>query len=322
MMYTKLLSTGSYLPEKILTNADLEKMMDTTDEWIRTRTGIEKRHVAADGESSVDIAYQAALKAIENAGIKADSIDLVLVGTSTPEHLFPSNAAQLQARLGCANGPAMDISAACSGFIFALATADAYIRSGMAKRALVVGAEMMTSLVDWQDRNTAVLFGDGAGAVIIEGSDTAGIHGFVLHTDGAYKDLLLVPQCVGAPKDQFAKRAPYVEMRGPEVFKVAVRTLSALVGDLLEKCQMQASDIDFLVPHQANLRIIQATAKHLNLPTENVIVTVAEHANTSAASVPLALDFGVQSGKIKRGDKVLLEAFGGGFTWGGCILTY
>lgn len=322
MIYTRIVSTGSYLPEKVLSNHDLSTMMDTSDEWIQTRTGIIERHIAADNESSTDMCEHAAIAALNASPYQAQDIDLIIVGTSTPEHLFPSNASQLQARLGCRAIPAMDVSAACSGFIFALATANAYIQSGMAKRALVIGADTLSNHVDWQDRNTAVLFGDGAGAVIVEASEQAGIYGFTLHSDGSYRHLLLVEKGAGSPKASLAQRSPHVYMQGREVFKVAVKSLSGLVIELLEQCHMTAQDIDFLVPHQANLRIISATAEHLNLPMDKVIVTVDQHANTSAASVPLALDYGIRTGKIQRGHNLLLEAFGSGFTWGGCILTY
>ena len=322
MIYSKILSTGSYLPQQVMTNHDFAERMDTSDEWIRTRTGIEQRHIAAANESSTDLAYYAARDSLQVANIDPASIDLIIVATSTPEHLFPSNASQLQMRLGCGNIPAFDMQAACSGFVFALATADNFIRTGSSKRALVIGAEVFSNILDWSDRSTAILFGDGAGAVILEASDTPGIHGSVLHSDGRYKDLLLVPRGSGSPADSLADRLPFLHMEGREVFKVAVRTLSGLVGELLEQQHMQAEDIDFLIPHQANLRIIKAMAEHLNLPMEKVILTVAEHANTSAASIPLALDYGIKNGTIQRGHKLLLEAFGGGFVWGGSIITY
>jgi len=322
MIYSKILSTGSYLPQQVMTNHDFAERMDTSDEWIRTRTGIEQRHIAAANESSTDLAYYAARDSLQVANIDPASIDLIIVATSTPEHLFPSNASQLQMRLGCGNIPAFDMQAACSGFVFALATADNFIRTGSSKRALVIGAEVFSNILDWSDRSTAILFGDGAGAVILEASDTPGIHGSVLHSDGRYKDLLLVPRGSGSPADSLADRLPFIHMEGREVFKVAVRTLSGLVGELLEQQHMQAEDIDFLIPHQANLRIIKAMAEHLNLPMEKVILTVAEHANTSAASIPLALDYGIKNGTIQRGHKLLLEAFGGGFVWGGSIITY
>ena len=316
MIYSKILSTGSYLPQRIMTNQEFAERMDTSDEWIRTRTG------TAPDESSTDLAYQAARDALQRADIDPATLDLIIVATSTPEHIFPSNASQLQTRLGCQTIAAFDMQAACSGFIFALATADNFIRAGSCKRALVIGAELFSNILDWSDRSTSILFGDGAGAVILEAADEPGIHGSVLHSDGRYKELLLVPRGSGSAADTMGDRLPFVHMEGREVFKVAVRTLSGLVTELLEQQQMQAEDIDFLIPHQANLRIIKATAEHLNLPLEKVILTVAEHANTSAASIPLALDYGIKNGTIRRGHQLLLEAFGGGFVWGGSIITY
>lgn len=322
MIYSKILSTGSYLPERVMTNSELATKIDTSDEWIRTRTGIEQRHIALSDESSNDLAYKAAFCAIERGNIDPATLDLIIVATSTPEHIFPGNATQLQTRLGCRDIAAFDIQAACSGFIFALATADNFIRSGSVKRALVVGAELFSNIINWKDRGTAILFGDGAGAVIIESGDTPGIHGSVLHSDGRYKDLLLVPCGSGSPANEIRNRLPFIHMEGREVFKVAVRSLAKVVDELLLQHNMTTDNIDFLIPHQANLRIIKATAEHLNLSMEKVIVTVDCHANTSAASIPLALDHGIQTGKIYRGNKLLLEAFGGGFTWGGSIITY
>lgn len=322
MIYSKILGTGSYLPERIVTNEELSEKMDTSDEWIRARTGIEQRHMAAPNESSADMAEQAAKRAMESAGVGPQDLDLIIVATSTPEHLFPSNATQLQARLGCSNIPAFDMQAVCSGFIYALSTADKFIKCGGYHRILVVGAELFTNALNWEDRTTAILFGDGAGAVVIGDSEEPGIYGSVLHSDGNYKELLWAPQGPGSSAVDYPVRERFIKMQGREVFKVAVRSLSSLVGELLEECNFKAEDIDYLVPHQANLRIISATAEHLGISMDKVIVTVNKHANTSAASVPLALDHGVRSGKIQRGQNLLLEAFGGGFTWGGCILTY
>lgn len=322
MKYTRLVATGSYLPEKTLSNEELARTMDTSDEWIKTRTGICERHIAAANESSADMALQAARAALEAAPCTAEDLDLIIVATATPEHIFPSNATQLQKNLGCRTIPAMDIEAACSGFVYAMTTADAYIKSGMARWVLVVGSELMSANLDWKDRKTAVLFGDGAGAAIFSAAETRGIHGSVLHSDGSQGNLLRVPGGPGIARDQNGKFPCTLQMQGPEVFKIAVRSLSSLVGELLDICRMSREDIDFLVPHQANLRIIRATAEHLDLPMEKVIVTVDRHANTSAASVPLALDHGIRSGRIQRGQTLLLEAFGSGFTWGGCILTY
>ncbi len=322
MKYTRLVASGGYLPEKTLTNEDLANRMDTSNEWIKSRTGIVERHIVAADESSTDMAYRAARRALEASPYTAEDLDLILVATSTPEHIFPSNASQLQRRLGCRTIAAMDIEAACSGFIYAMTTADAYIKSGMARCVLIVGSELMSANLDWEDRKTAVLFGDGAGAVIVTAAETPGIHGCVLHSDGGQGNLLRAPGGPGIARDQNGKISRMVQMQGREVFKIAVRSLSSLVGELLETCRMSREDIDFLVPHQANLRIIRATADHLDLPMEKVIVTVDRHANTSAASVPLALDHGIRCGRIQRGQTLLLEAFGSGFTWGGCILTY
>lgn len=322
MIYAKISATGRYLPERVMKNDELRQFFDTSDEWIVTRTGIRQRHIAADHESCTDLAEHAARDALANAGLSGGDIDLIIVATTTPQHTFPSTASQLQHRLGAAAIPAFDIQAVCSGFMYALATANSFIQSGQAKRALVVGAEVFSNILDWQDRTTAILFGDGAGAVILEASDTPGIYGTILHSDGSQRELLWVPHGPGAARAEREALSPHVHMQGREVFKVAVRSLSNLVNELLDKCNMRAEDIDFLVPHQANLRIIRSTAEHLNLPMEKVIVTVDRHANTSAASVPLALDDGIRSGKIRRGQTLLLEAFGGGFTWGGCILAY
>lgn len=322
MIYSKIIGTGSYLPEKFLTNQELAQSLDTSDEWIRTRTGIGGRHIAAANESSADLAFNAAQNALQMANISADSLDLIIVATSTAEHVFPSDASQLQYRLGCRLIPAFDMQAACAGFAYAFATADMFIKSGMYRRVLVVGSDMFSSILDWSDRNTAVLFGDGAGAVILEASTTAGVLGSVLYSDGKQRELLYVPCGRGTPQNLRAERSPFIQMQGREVFKVAVTQLARMVTELLEKCAMDAAELDFLIPHQANLRIIEATAKHLGMPIEKVIVTVQEHANTSAASVPLALDFGIRSGKIRSGNKLLLEAFGAGFTWGGSIVQY
>lgn len=322
MTYARISATGSYLPARVMKNDELRQYFETSDEWIRSRTGIEQRHIAADDESTTDLALHAARRALDSAGMQGKDLDLIIVATTTPQNTFPSVASQLQHHLGARSLPAFDIQAVCSGFVYALATANCFIQSGQAKRALVVGADVFSSILDWQDRSTAILFGDGAGAVILEASDTPGIHGTILHSDGSQRELLWVPKGPGSARTERDALSPYVHMQGREVFKVAVRSLSGLVNELLDLCHMQASDIDFLVPHQANLRIIRATAEHLDLPMEKVIVTVDRHANTSAASVPLALDDGIRSGKIRRGQKLLLEAFGGGFTWGGCILTY
>ena len=317
MTYSRIAGTGSYLPEKVLTNFDLEKMVDTSDQWIRERTGIERRHIAADGETTVDMAERAARAAVDAAGIAPGDIDFIAFGTTTPDMTFPNCGVLLQARLGCRGAPAFSVETACSGFMYALSIADKFVRAGEAKRALAIGAETLSRIVDWSDRSTAVLFGDGAGAVVLEPADAPGIISTHLHADGAYKDLLY---CGGGTDLSKARRT--IAMSGNEVFKVAVGTLSKAIEETLAVNGLGRSDLDWLVPHQANLRIIQATARRLDLSMERVITTVHDHGNTSAASVPLALDAAVRSGKIKRGQLLLLEAFGGGFTWGSALVRY
>jgi len=320
--YARIAGTGSYLPAKTVTNADLEKTVDTTDEWIRSRTGIEERHVAADGEYTVDLAEQAAIKAMEAAGVTKDDIDLIIVGTTTPDRVFPSTACLLQQRLDVKGCAAFDVQAVCTGFVYALGIADKFIHTGSAKCALIVGAETLSRVVDWTDRNTCVLFGDGAGAVILEKSDEPGILSTHLHADGAYESLLTVDYGVSTGADQILAGAGGIQMKGNEVFKMAVNTLGRIVDETLAHNNMDKSDIDWLVPHQANIRIINATAKKLKMSTDHVVVTVNKHGNTSAASVPLALDTAVRDGRIKRGETILLEAFGGGFTWGSALIKY
>jgi 3-oxoacyl-[acyl-carrier-protein] synthase III len=320
-MYSRIIGTGTYLPEKVLTNFDLEKMVDTTDEWIRTRTGIEERHIAADDEATSDLAYRAALAAIENAGLTPGDIDFVLVGTTTPDLIFPNVACLLQEKLGIRGCPAFSLEAACSGFIYALVVADQFVRSGQARRALVIGAETMSRIIDWKDRETCVLFGDGAGAVILEGSEEPGIIYSTLGADGRYRELLYASSGV-ATRHREPGGAAALRMKGNEVFKVAVKTLEHLVDDVIEKNHLEQGQIDWLIPHQANIRIIEATAKRLQMPMERVILTVRTHGNTSAASVPMALDTAIRDGRIKRGDLLLLEAFGGGFTWGASLIRY
>jgi 3-oxoacyl-[acyl-carrier-protein] synthase-3 len=321
LKYAKVIGTGGYLPEKVLTNADLEKMVDTTDQWIRERTGVEQRHIAAPNETTCDLAEAAARRAMA-AGVTPASIDLIIVGTTTPDHVFPSVASQVQDRLGNYGCAAFDVQAVCTGFIYALSIADQFIRTGNAVRALVIGAETFSRIIDWTDRRTCILFGDGAGAVIVEAADEPGILSSHLHADGRYKELLWVPAGVSKGYDKTRENAAYVEMRGNEVFKVAVNTLGRIVEETLAANQMTSADIDWLIPHQANARIISATAKKLRMPMERVINTVNTHGNTSAASVPLALDVAVRDGRIQRGDTLLLEAFGGGFTWGSILLKY
>ncbi len=322
MTYARIAGTGSYLPENVVTNKDLEQQVETTDQWIRERTGIEQRHIAADGETTVDLAEKACRLAIEAAGIEAGDIDLIVFATSTPDKIFPSSACILQARLGIHGCPAFDIQAVCSGFVYALSVADKFIKTGSSKKALVVGAEVFSRIINWQDRGTCVLFGDGAGAVVLETSEETGILSTHIHADGQYEELLHVPCGISNGLERVMAGEAFVEMKGNEVFKVAVNTLGKIVDETLEANQMEKSDIDWLVPHQANLRIISATAKKLNMPMEQVVVTVNKHGNTSAASIPLALDAAVRDGRIKRGEVVLLEAFGGGFTWGSALLRY
>ena len=322
-IYARIVGTGSALPERVLTNADLEKFVDTSDEWIRERTGIRQRHVAADGETTGDLATLAAQRALDAAGVKASEIDLIVLGTTTPDIIFPSTACPVQHRLGANGCAAFDVNAACSGFVYALGIADKFIRSGQSKKVLVIGAETLTRMVRWEERETCVLFGDGAGAVVLEASSEPGIYATCLHADGGHKELLWNPVGVSVGfKDDEPNHGVRIRMAGREVFKVAVKTLDSLVEETLKAGGMEASQLDWLIPHQANLRIIEATAKRLNMSMEQVIVTVDKHANTSAGSVPLALDFAVRSGKVKRGQNLLLEAFGGGFTWASALLRY
>jgi 3-oxoacyl-[acyl-carrier-protein] synthase-3 len=314
MTYSKIAGTGSYLPHKTLTNADLEKMVDTTDEWIFARTGIRERHIAAKGEFSSDLALEASKNAISSAGIDPSQIDLIIVATTTPDKIFPSVATKLQRKLGIAGCPAFDVQAVCSGFIYALATADNFIKAGSAKCALVVGAETFSRITDYTDRSNCILWGDGAGAVILQASNEQGIISTHLHANGNYGKMLHVPRK--------AEGRETVVMEGNSVFKMAVNTLDQIVDETLTANNMQKSDIDWLVPHQANIRILQATAKKLDMPMDRVVVTVDKHGNTSAASIPLALDVAVRDGRIKRGEIILMEAFGGGFTWGSALIKY
>ena len=322
-IHSRIAGTGSYLPETVVTNDDLSKVVDTSDEWIRTRTGIRQRHVAADGQTSSDMGHQAALKAIEAAGIDPSGIDLIVVGTTTPDYVFPSTACLIQQKLGVPGCPAFDVNAACSGFLFALSVADQFIRTGSARTVLVVGVETLTRMVDWTDRTTCVLFGDGAGAVVLKADADTGILSTHLHADGNKRDLLCCPVGVSAGFDNSLPNAGVrITMAGNEVFKHAVKALDSVVDEALEANGLDKSNLDWLIPHQANLRIIEATAKRLDMPMERVIVTVDRHGNTSAGSVPLALDEAVRSGRVQRGQLLLLEAFGGGFTWGAALLRY
>ena len=320
MTFSTITGTGGYLPEKVLSNEELEAMVDTSSQWIIERTGIRQRHVAAEGETTCDLAERAARVAIRVAGLQPAEIDLIIVATTTPDRIFPSTACLLQERLGIHGCPAFDLQAVCTGFVYALSVADRFIRTGGARKALVVGAETLSRIVDWNDRGTCVLFGDGAGAVVLEATDQPGILSTHIHADGSYKDLLMVPGGVSCRPS--TPEEATIHMQGNEVFKMAVRTLGRIVVETLGANHLQQDQIDWLVPHQANIRIIQATAKKLGLPMERVVVTVDRHGNTSAASIPLALDEAVRDGRIRRGDTLLLEAFGGGFTWGSALIRY
>lgn len=319
MTYARIIGTGSYLPAYILTNAELEKRVDTSDEWIVSRTGIRERHVAAAHETTSDLATAAALAALEAAGIAPNQIDLIVVATTTPDFVFPSTACLVQQKLGITNGcPAFDLQAVCSGFVYALTTGEQFIRSGQCKNVLVIGAETFSRITDWDDRTNCILWGDGAGAVVLQASDVPGIISAHLHADGRHEALLKVP---AGPSAGYLEKA-VIHMEGNAVFKMAVNTLDAIVDETLAANGMQKSQIDWLVPHQANIRIIQATAKKLGMSMDRVVVTVDKHGNTSAASIPLALDTAVRDGRIKRGETILMEAFGGGFTWGSVLVKY
>ncbi len=322
--YSRIIGTGSYLPEKRLTNAELaaelaQQGVETSDDWIVERTGIRARHFAAENQGSSDMATEAARQALTAAGITPDDLDLIIVATSTPDMVFPSVATMVQHKLGTAGCPAFDVQAVCSGFIYALTVADAMIQSGSAKRALVIGAEVFSRILDFTDRTTCVLFGDGAGAVVLEASETTGILATDLHADGKYKDILCVP---GHVNRGAILGDPVLKMDGPAVFKLAVGVLEETARACLLKANLTAADIDWLIPHQANIRIMQSTVKKLKMSADKLVVTVDQHGNTSAASIPLALDASVRSGKIKRGDTLMLEGVGGGFTWGAVLLNY
>lgn len=318
-MFSRIIGTGGYLPEKILTNQDLESMVDTSDEWIRTRTGITQRHIAADDEMASDLALQASQRALAAAQIPAQAIDLVIVATTTPDMIFPSTACILQQKLGIEDGPAFDVQAVCSGFIYALTMADMFIRSGKSRNALVVGAEVYSRIIDWQDRTTCVLFGDGAGAAVLTESEQPGILSTHLHANGRYSDVLAAPGYICAGR---VKGTPYIAMEGNTVFKFAVKVLEEAAREALAANNLQTSDIDWLIPHQANIRIINSTAKKLGIPEDKVVTTVAQHGNTSAASIPLALDLAVRDGRIQKNQQILLEGVGGGFTWGSVLLRW
>ncbi len=322
MTYARIIGTGGYLPENIMTNSDLEKIVDTTDQWIQERTGIEQRHIAVEGQTTVDLAEAASRLAIESAGISAQDIDLIIIATSTPDKIFPSSACILQARLDIHGCPAFDIQAVCTGFIYGLAIAEKFIKTGSSTNALVVGAEIFSKILNWKDRSTCVLFGDGAGAVVLAASEETGILSTHIHADGKYENLLRVPYGIADGYDQVKAGKAFVEMKGNEVFKMAVNTLGRIVDETLAANNMMKSDIDWLVPHQANIRIITATAKKLKMSMDQVVVTVHKHGNTSAASIPLALDVAVRDGRIKENELLLFEAFGGGFTWGSVLARF
>jgi 3-oxoacyl-[acyl-carrier-protein] synthase-3 len=318
LKYSKIVGTGAYLPERIMPNSELEALVDTSDEWIQSRTGIKQRHIARADESTCDMAASAATIALAAAGVDKNDIDLIIVATSTPDQIFPSTACLLQKQLNIDNNcTAFDVQAVCSGFVYALTVADKFIKSGSSKCALVIGAETMSKIIDWKDRSTCVLFGDGAGAVVLKAADEPGIHATVLHANGAYATMLEVPCGVSRPGND-----PYIRMQGADVFRFAVSVMDEVVNEILTQAGMQQDQIDWLIPHQANQRIITATAKKLGMSLDKVILTVPYHANTSAASIPLALDKGVRDGRVKPGQTLLFEAIGGGFAWGAVLLRY
>lgn len=322
MTFARIAGTGGYLPERVMTNHELERMVDTSDEWIRERSGIKRRHIAAEDETTSNMAVSAARKAIESAGIEADEIDLIIVATTTPDKVFPSTACLVQRQLGLKKIPAFDIHAACSGFIYALDVGNRFITTGGSKTVLIVGAETYSRILDWTDRTTCVLFGDGAGAVVLKASDEAGVISTHIHSDGEFEELLHVPAGISSGYADVQLEAAYIQMKGNEVFRKAVSTLGSIARETLEGNNVTQADLAWLVPHQANLRIITAAAKKLGLPMDRVIVTVDEHANTSSASIPLALDVAIKDGRIKAGDLLLFEAFGAGFTWGSALVRY
>lgn len=318
MIYSRIVGTGSFLPARIVTNDEFAARLDTSDAWIRERTGIVQRHIADESQASSDLALEASTRALQAAGIAAGELDLIVLATSTPDFVFPSTATLLQAKLGIKGCPAFDVQAVCSGFVYALASADSFIRGGMYKRALVVGAEVFSRILDWNDRGTCVLFGDGAGAVVLEAGDRPGVHATVLHADGSQADMLSVPGNVCGGR---IIGSPFLQMNGQGVFKYAVRVLDEVAHETVAAAGMELGQVDWLIPHQANVRILEATAKKLGLPRERLVVTVDHHGNTSAASVPLALDEWVRAGKIRTGHRVLMEGVGGGFTWGAALVT-
>ena len=318
MTWSRIVGTGSYLPPRVVKNDEFAKRLDTSDEWIRERTGIAERRIADESQSSSDLALEASRAALAAAQVSPGDIDLIIVATSTPDYVFPSTACLLQAKLGIRNSPAFDVQAVCSGFVYALATADRFIRSGMNRRALVVGTEVFSRIMDWNDRATCVLFGDGAGAVVLAAGEKPGIHASVLHADGSYADILSVPGNICGGR---ITGSPYLQMQGNQVFKLAVKVLDEVARETLKAADMTVADVDWLIPHQANVRILEATARKLGLLRERLVVTVDKHGNTSAASIPLALDEYVRAGKIKPGHRVMMEGVGGGFTWGAALAT-
>ncbi len=322
MSYARVIGTGGYLPEHVVTNSDLEKSVNTSDEWIFSRTGIRERRIAAANETTATLAEHAARRAVEAADVELDSIDLIVVATTTPDLVFPSTACLLQDRLGIHGGPAFDVQAVCAGFVYAMDVANRFFRTGASRRALVVGAETFSRIIDWSDRETCVLFGDGAGAVVLEAADEPGIVSTHLHADGRYHELLSVPTGVSLNFQRVLQGEAYTQMQGSEVFKFAVKCLGDIVDETLTANSLRKSDIDWLIPHQANIRIISATAKKLGMSMDRVVVTVDRHGNTSAASIPLAFDEAVRSGRVQRGHRVLMEGFGGGFTWGSVLLVF
>lgn len=321
MTFARISGTGGYLPQRIVTNDELAKWVNTSDQWIKERTGIRQRHIA-DDETTCDLAEHASRAALAAAGVTPEEIDLIVLGTTTPDRVYPATACQLQARLGALGCPAFDIQAVCTGFVYALGVAEKFVCTGAAKKALVIGADVHSKLLDWNDRTTCVLFGDGAGAIVLEAADEPGVISTKLHADGSYEHLLYVDGSVADGYDNPEQGAAHVKMQGNEVFKRAVRTLGQIVTETLAENDLKKEDIDWLIPHQANKRIIDATAKKLNMPLERVVQTIEQQGNTSAASVPLALDTAVRDGRIQRGEILLLEAFGGGFTWGSALVRY
>ncbi|MGH8272745.1 MAG: beta-ketoacyl-ACP synthase III [Gammaproteobacteria bacterium] len=321
-IYARIIGTGSALPERVLTNADLEEMVETSDEWIRTRTGIERRHIVSEGETTADLAETAARRALKASGTSPEDLDLIIVGTTTPDYIFPNLGTLVQERIGAYGCAAVSCEAACAGFIYALGIGEKFIRVGDAERVLVIGAETLSRFTDWTDRTTCILFGDGAGAVVLGPSEQPGLFSTQLYADGRYREMLHFPSGVSKGFDDLKSGKDFVQMRGNDVFRFAVREFIDAAKKIFAATGMTAADVDWFVPHQANLRIIEAVAKRVGIPMDRVIVTIQEHGNTSAASVPLALDVAVRDGRIKPGQTLLFEAFGGGFTWGAALLRY